>query len=88
MSESTSNVKDMQYEKVAIAIRKLSPESGDIFTIQFPPDVEHEQDTEFSHQLSKVLPKGVRVLILREDTKADLIPESTLNALGYFRNVN
>lgn len=84
---NNDEVIDIQHKKIEIAIRKLSPEPGDIFTIQLPPDVEHEQAMEFSKNLNKVLPKGVRLLILREDTKADMIPEATLNALGYFRNV-
>lgn len=84
----SEEVTDLQSRKIRIAIQKLSPQPNDIFTIQLPPDINHDQTAEFAARLQTQLPDGVSLLILRQDTKVDVIPEATLNELGYFRNVN
>lgn len=91
MSEETGTPtvkKVSQYQRLNMQIQKLEPREGDIVTVSLPSEINAEQVAEFTQGLSAELNKDVAVLVLYDGASIDVVSESELNELGYFRNAH
>lgn len=77
---------DKFYEQARIMIQKLSPEPGDILTINFPDDMSTEQ----VHSTIKYLQYlgeqfECTVIALSRGISLDTISEKQMNSFGWYR---
>ncbi len=73
------------YNRVSLAFTKLEVRDGDIVTISFPDDMAEEQMQQAASEILPAIPNGATVLCLRDGMTLDVLHESDLNELGWYK---
>ncbi len=79
-----NDVKDWR-EQISLTFQRLSPKSGDVVVVNFPPDIIHERMVEIYEPLNDELSDGITVLCMRSGMTVEMLSEEAMNTIGWYK---